>query len=477
MVNKRIVFRLLLVLAIISVISFGNLTQELCPDVRAASVTWQSPYYLTTKVAAKKLKKGKKAKVTVTVKNTTGTEMKNITIKATLPAQLSKVKGSLKKTKTSLKKGKTVTYTFYVKAKKTLTFKKKLTSTKKVSGLTTTVTTKNRLTCGKKTKNLTLKLTFSKAAATTPKIDFNITPEAISTDLYMYSMSDPVNFRPYMSGLLKKMNTYAKTYSKYKNSRFAMIANGGYDLYMPNANTQSEMLSAVDGVLIEEAFSDSDTKDMQKALNAAMNNGKKAFAIEYNGGIPSDTKGVVCYSDISPKDDLSTIPPFTNQAYDVSSLKDVKNFMAILNPSKYSKKKDYLAALKATDYDLIFVDLFFHDESKDYPEALTPNEVSSLKKKKNGKTRMVCSYLSVGEAENYRYYWNSDWNNDATKPDWICDENEDWDGNFKVKYWRPEWQKILYGQEECYLDQILYAGFDGVYLDVIDAYEYFEEKQ
>lgn len=440
-----------------------------CLVVRAASVTWKTPYYVTTKVGAKKLKKGKKAKVTVTVKNTCGKEMKNISLKATLPSQLKKVKGNLKKTKVKLLNGKSVSYSFYVKAKKTLTFKKKVFYTSKVTGLFNDITAKNQLKCGSKLSYLNVKLSFSKSA--TNPVNDN-TPEAILDDLYMYSWTDPANPRPYMSGLLYKMNIYAKK----KNSNFAMISNGGYDLYMPNADTQDVMLSAVDGVLVEEAFSSEDSSDeMLQAMNAAMKAGKKAFAIEYDGGIEeyndeAASKGILCYS--SEESDLSTIPPFRNQTYNVNSLKDVKNFMAILDPSNYSKKKDYLAALKATDYDLIFVDLFFDENGTPLP--LTEDEVKSLKQKKNGGSRMVCSYLSVGEAENYRYYWESAWNNKTTRPDWICEENSHWPGNFTVKYWRPEWQKILYGNNEGYLDMIIAAGFDGVYLDVIDAYDYFE---
>ncbi|MCD6345902.1 MAG: hypothetical protein J7L96_00635 [Bacteroidales bacterium] len=36
------------------------------------------------------------------------------------------------------------------------------------------------------------------------------------------------------------------------------------------------------------------------------------------------------------------------------------------------------------------------------------------------------------------------------------------------------WKKILLEQEDSYLDKIMAAGFDGVYLDIIDAFEYWE---
>lgn len=50
-----------------------------------------------------------------------------------------------------------------------------------------------------------------------------------------------------------------------------------------------------------------------------------------------------------------------------------------------------------------------------------------------------------------------------------------WAGNSKVEYWDPAWQAVIFGSAEAYLDRILAAGFDGVYLDIIDAYEYFED--
>jgi cysteinyl-tRNA synthetase len=53
-------------------------------------------------------------------------------------------------------------------------------------------------------------------------------------------------------------------------------------------------------------------------------------------------------------------------------------------------------------------------------------------------------------------------------------ENPDWPGNYKVKYWETDWQNIIYKNSDSYLNKILTAGFDGVYLDIIDAFEYYE---
>jgi cysteinyl-tRNA synthetase len=54
--------------------------------------------------------------------------------------------------------------------------------------------------------------------------------------------------------------------------------------------------------------------------------------------------------------------------------------------------------------------------------------------------------------------------------------NPDYPDNYKVKYWMPAWKKIIYGVRagvnKSYLDRIIDAGFDGVYLDIVDAFEF-----
>ncbi len=81
--------------------------------------------------------------------------------------------------------------------------------------------------------------------------------------------------------------------------------------------------------------------------------------------------------------------------------------------------------------------------------------------------------MSIGEAEDYRYYWKSTWN--SNPPSWVERENPDWEGNYKIRYWDPRWKAIISGNDDSYLKKILDAGFDGVYLDIIDAFEYFED--
>jgi cysteinyl-tRNA synthetase len=161
--------------------------------------------------------------------------------------------------------------------------------------------------------------------------------------------------------------------------------------------------------------------------------------------------------------------PYSLNPNDIFSLHDAKNFLYLINTALYSDKLLFLNDLQATNYDLLIIDLFF-----DGNEIFPPSDIESLKIKNSGGRRLVLAYLSLGEAEDYRYYWNKNWIKDP--PSWLGEENPEWEGNYKVRYWKKEWQDIIFGNDDSYLKKIIDAGFDGVYLDLIDAFEFWEEK-
>ncbi len=90
--------------------------------------------------------------------------------------------------------------------------------------------------------------------------------------------------------------------------------------------------------------------------------------------------------------------------------------------------------------------------------------------------RRLLSYLSIGEAEDYRDYWVRAWDArrdgqpDPGAPRWLLPQNPEWKGNYRVRYWSPEWQALVLAE----LDRCFEAGFDGLYLDLVDAFENFE---
>lgn len=171
--------------------------------------------------------------------------------------------------------------------------------------------------------------------------------------------------------------------------------------------------------------------------------------------------------------DLNNIPdypsiPYNENSFTITSISQAANFLYLINSENFNTKQDVINAVSATNYDVIIMDLYHYDD------AYTVDEISQLKFKQNGGGRLVVCYMSIGEAEDYRYYWQSSW--DSEKPVWMEDENPDWEGNYKVKYWDRDWQDIIFGTDNSYLTKILDAGFNGVYLDIVDGFEYFEER-
>ncbi len=114
-------------------------------------------------------------------------------------------------------------------------------------------------------------------------------------------------------------------------------------------------------------------------------------------------------------------------------------------------------------------DIYVLDYSSDGTDAgaYSANQVSQMA----GAGKTALCYLSIGEAEDYRFYWQEEWA--TSHPAWLGPENPDWQGNYKVLYWQEDWWATAL---QPYLDRILAAGFHGVYMDIIDAYYYWPKN-
>ena len=103
----------------------------------------------------------------------------------------------------------------------------------------------------------------------------------------------------------------------------------------------------------------------------------------------------------------------------------------------------------------------------------SPRVIPALKNSPGGPKIVLC-YMSIGQTERYRWYWNQDWVKNP--PEWLDAPDGVWAGDYWVKYWMSDWQRIIYGTPDSYLDQILALGYDGVYLDRVDAYWYYQDQ-
>lgn len=280
---------------------------------------------------------------------------------------------------------------------------------------------------------------------------------------------------------------------KQANVNFIVIPQNGHELLTVNGEADGAVaqayLDAIDGVGREDLFYGygednvatpaAEWNRMSEFMDAAEAQGVHALVTDYcstqafidDSYSQSETRGYVSFA--ADERDLTAIPaypaaPYEENSNDIATLTDAQNFLYLINPSEFASREAFLTALGATNYDVLIVDLFFEEV------ALTAADIALLRTKANGAARLVIAYLSIGEAEDYRNYWDPSWT--AHPPAWLAEENPDWPGNFKVRYWDPSWQEIIVGEDSNFT-RILDAHFDGVYLDIIDAYEYFEAAQ
>jgi cysteinyl-tRNA synthetase len=125
---------------------------------------------------------------------------------------------------------------------------------------------------------------------------------------------------------------------------------------------------------------------------------------------------------------------------------------------------DTVDKIVESGHDLVVVDFIpSEQQNQDYPIAEVVDRFHLADQPK-----LVLAYVDIGQAEDYRSYWEPSW--EIGDPDWIVANDPDgWEGNYPVAYWRDEWHDIWLGGDGL-VSQIVDAGFDGVYLDWVEAY-------
>ncbi|MBN2656082.1 MAG: endo alpha-1,4 polygalactosaminidase [Spirochaetales bacterium] len=295
-------------------------------------------------------------------------------------------------------------------------------------------------------------------------------------------------------GEMRELVVAISRYGKERTRGFAVIPQNGQELLTEDGSSGSPFISpyleAIDGVGREDLFygyrgdnrktPERDTAYMLPFLTEARRKGLAVLTIDYcrtksrmddSIGKNSDRGFLVFPADRRELDRIPEYPPLpiNSNNRNIESLDGASNFLYIINPSGYASKEAFLSALETSPYDVFIIDLFDDDGS-----ALSSDDIGRLKRKPGGGRRLVISYMSIGEAEDYRFYWDPLW--EKNPPSWLERENPQWRGNYKVRYWDPAWKELLFGNKDAYLDMILERGFDGVYLDIIDAFWYFENQ-
>ncbi len=297
-----------------------------------------------------------------------------------------------------------------------------------------------------------------------------------------------LEYRSLMRNLVMNISSIAKI----ESPGFLVLPQNGQELFtangQPDGDVESIYLGSIDGTGREDLFygyvqDDHFTPElecllMRTFLDIGESYGVEALVTDYcwtqwkmdSSYVWNQAAGYISFaSDSRGLDGIPSYPvePWGSGDHDVIDLSDARNFLYLINPGNYSSRSEFVTALAATDYDCLIIDLFWNDEQ------LSAEDVSSLSIKPRGGERLVLAYMSIGEAEDYRYYWEESWS--GSPPAWLHDENPEWEGNYLIEYWDPEWWNIILNGDDSYLIRIVNAGFDGVYLDKVDSFESWED--
>jgi cysteinyl-tRNA synthetase len=146
---------------------------------------------------------------------------------------------------------------------------------------------------------------------------------------------------------------------------------------------------------------------------------------------------------------------------EIPSIETVQSWLYLID---VNLEPEVVEKITESNFDMVVLDFIPSEANNtDFPMAEVVDQFHNAPQPK-----LVIAYIDIGEAEEYRTYWQPGWG--IGNPEWIIGDDPDgWEGNYPAAYWWDEWQNIWTGKDG-YLQAIIDAGFDGVYLDWVEAY-------
>ena len=155
-------------------------------------------------------------------------------------------------------------------------------------------------------------------------------------------------------------------------------------------------------------------------------------------------------------------PRPTIQAADTTTAAPVQiEKLQLKQVSAWSFAPDGESALQLVESGVDLVVLNFDPQAEAIADAVAQLQQA-------GKPRLVLAYLNVGQADPAQSYWQPDW--EAGNPWWLIESKQQYaNNNVPVAYWNDDYRHIWLA-DDGYLQAALEAGFDGIYVDGIEAY-------
>ncbi len=123
-------------------------------------------------------------------------------------------------------------------------------------------------------------------------------------------------------------------------------------------------------------------------------------------------------------------------------------------------------------YDLYVLEPVLTEKGlRDFDAAGMVRRIREHNLKTRGVNPLVLAYVNLGQAEKWRWYFDESWR--PGNPGWIAGEDPDgWQDNHSVAFWSPAWRRIMISgyKGASQLDAVLSAGFDGIFMDWVQAF-------
>ncbi len=313
-------------------------------------------------------------------------------------------------------------------------------------------------------------------------------------DILDIPLNEIPNYRDSMRDIIGELSVYAQA----RNPKFIVTTRGGFDLLawsrrefdlaeikrdplmrvpadsiMPVGMPLRLYIQQLNGLILNGQFC-APLRVPRDDLQSMVKLGLKVLSIEHckTPAMPQTAlqtairANVVSHTDADESDVFSAVPkarPQPENSGNVEILGGAKNMLVMLDNASYPSREKWLAALQGTNYDVLVTDAFYKGK-----QNLTKEEVHSLKFKEMGARRLVLARVSIGYAEDQRYYWKREWR--IGEPSWIQAYGPEGAGQYAIEYWNPAWKAII-GK---YFAGIMDLGFDGVVLDGVEAYRRWE---
>ena len=299
---------------------------------------------------------------------------------------------------------------------------------------------------------------------------------------------------------MRKLVRHISSVSRRANRNFVVITMGGLELIekidavdTTRKSPATTYMRAIDGIIIRslnmlppeggkrETRTDKKVRDeLIRMADLGKRRGLRILVADY-AKTPNmitesinlnKAKGYVPFFVDNPEFRFDSIPkfpkrPFRENSKNITGLKFAQNILFLNDSSQYDSRDNFVLALNDTNFDAVVVDVYHRGRS-----PFQRIHVRGMKFKKLGARRLALAYMNVGQADSSRYYWKPGWR--EGRPSFLGSPVLGEPDNHYVQYWNPAWKNIIAGDTKSYTYGIIAQGYDGVVIDGVDSYLFFE---